>query len=276
MLSVLDLKHMKANKEKISMVTAYDYPSAKQAEQAGMDMILVGDSLGMVVLGYESTVEVQLEDMIHHAKAVKRGAPNTFTAVDMPFMSYHISLEDSLRNAKKLFQETNAQSLKVEGASDDILILIRRLTEAGIPVIAHIGLTPQSVNVLGGFKVQGKDKDAGQKLLDDAKKVAEHGAAALVLECVPKQLATMVSQSISIPTIGIGAGVDCDGQVLVYHDILKYGVDRLPKFVKSYADFNDHGTEALKAYMSDVKQEKFPTDAHSFLNKSQDSLPDTE
>ncbi|TMN23253.1 3-methyl-2-oxobutanoate hydroxymethyltransferase [Lentibacillus cibarius] len=276
MLSILDLKHMKANKEKISMVTAYDYPSAKQAEQAGMDMILVGDSLGMVVLGYESTVEVQLEDMIHHAKAVKRGAPNTFTAVDMPFMSYHISLEDSLRNAKKLFQETNAQSLKVEGASDDILILIRRLTEAGIPVIAHIGLTPQSVNVLGGFKVQGKDKDAGQKLLDDAKKVAEHGAAALVLECVPKQLAAMVSQSISIPTIGIGAGVDCDGQVLVYHDILKYGVDRLPKFVKSYADFNDHGTEALKAYMSDVKQEKFPTDAHSFLAKSHDSLPDTE
>ncbi|MFD1360087.1 3-methyl-2-oxobutanoate hydroxymethyltransferase [Lentibacillus salinarum] len=276
MLRILDLKNMKENHEKITMVTAYDYPSAKQAEQAGIDMILVGDSLGMVVLGYESTVEVKIEDMIHHGKAVKRGAPNTFIAVDMPFMSYHISLEESLRNAKKIFQETNAQSLKVEGASGDILIFIERLTEAGIPVIAHLGLTPQSVNVLGGFKVQGKDKTTAKKLLDDAKKVADHGAAALVLECVPTELAKMVTNSINIPTIGIGAGVNCDGQVLVYHDILKYGVDRLPKFVKPYTDFNDSGTEALEAYISDVKQENFPSDDHSFFMKNKDALPERE
>ncbi|MUK87550.1 3-methyl-2-oxobutanoate hydroxymethyltransferase [Ornithinibacillus sp. L9] len=267
MLNVLDLKKMKQNEEKITMVTAYDYPSAKQAEQAEVDMILVGDSLGMVVLGYESTVEVKVEDMVHHGKAVKRGAPNTFTVVDMPFMSYHISVEDALRNAAKIFQETNAQSLKIEGASEEILLFIRRLTDAGIPVVAHLGLTPQSVNVLGGFKVQGKDKAAAQKLLADAKKVQEHGAVALVLECVPKELAEMVTESVNIPTIGIGAGLNCDGQVLVYHDIMKYGVDRLPKFVKSYADFNVQGTQALKAYVSDVKQERFPTDEHSFFSK---------
>ncbi|GAA0428451.1 3-methyl-2-oxobutanoate hydroxymethyltransferase [Lentibacillus halophilus] len=274
MLSVLDLKTMKENNEKLSMVTAYDYPSAKQAEQAEMDMILVGDSVGMVVLGYESTVEVTMDDMIHHAKAVKRGAPNTFTAVDMPFMSYHISLEDSLRNAKRLFQETNAQCLKIEGNSAETPLFIQRLAEAGIPVIAHLGLTPQTVNVLGGFKVQGKNKDAGEKLLNDAKTMADCGAAALVLECVPKELAEMVTNAISIPTIGIGAGSDCDGQVLVYHDILKYGVDRLPKFVKSFADFNDTGTEALQSYISEVKQKNFPDDAHSFLMKHNDSLPD--
>ncbi|MFD2045347.1 3-methyl-2-oxobutanoate hydroxymethyltransferase [Ornithinibacillus salinisoli] len=276
MLSVLDLKKMKANNERISMVTAYDYPSAKQAEQAGLDMILVGDSLGMVVLGYESTVEVKVEDMIHHGKAVRRGAPNTFTVVDMPFMSYHISLEDSLRNAAKIFQETNAQSLKVEGASEEILHFIKRLTESGIPVVAHLGLTPQSVNVLGGYKVQGKDKAAARKLLEDAKKVVENGAVALVLECVPKELAEVITESINIPTIGIGAGSECDGQVLVYHDIMKYGVDRLPKFVKSYADFNNLGIEALKAYNSDVKQKSFPTESHSFFIKSNDILPDSK
>ncbi|SFA82495.1 3-methyl-2-oxobutanoate hydroxymethyltransferase [Lentibacillus halodurans] len=276
MLSILDLKNMKENNDKITMVTAYDYPSGKQAEQADIDMILVGDSLGMVVLGYESTVEVKIEDMIHHGKAVKRGAPNTFIAVDMPFMSYHISLEESMRHAKKIFQETNAQSLKIEGASQETLRLIERLTEAGIPVIAHLGLTPQTVHVLGGFKVQGKDKTAAKKLLDDAKKVADHGAAALVLECVPTELAAIVSESINIPTIGIGAGPDCDGQVLVYHDIMKYGVERLPKFVKPYADFNEKGTEALKAYISDVKQESFPSDSHLFLIKNKDSLPESD
>ncbi|SFD89221.1 ketopantoate hydroxymethyltransferase [Lentibacillus persicus] len=276
MLSVTDLKNMKDSGEKITMVTAYDYPSAKQAEHAGIDMILVGDSLGMVVLGYESTVEVTVDDMIHHAKAVNRGAPDTLTVVDMPFMSYHISQEDSLRNAKRIFQETSAQSLKVEGASGDIPELIKRLTDAGIPVIAHLGLTPQTVNVLGGFKVQGRDEATAQKLLDDARKVADHGAAALVLECVPTELTNIITNAIDIPTIGIGAGVDCDGQVLVYHDILKYGVDRLPKFVKSYTDLNEKGTEALRNYHSDVKQETFPSADHSFFMKNKQNLPEQD
>ncbi len=271
----IDLQKMKDNREKITMVTSYDYPSAKTAEAAGIDMILVGDSLGMVVLGYDSTVEVTVDDMVHHGKAVKRGAPNTFTVVDMPFMSYHISLEESLANAKKIFQETNTQGLKVEGAADETLLLIKRLTEAGIPVVAHLGLTPQTVNVLGGFKVQGKDKEAAAKLLKDAQKVAEYGAISVVLECVPKELAHIITEEIDIPTIGIGAGIDCDGQVLVYHDILKYGVDRLPKFVKPYADFNENGTNAVKAYIADVKNKSFPLEDYSFLIKDKTILPNT-
>jgi 3-methyl-2-oxobutanoate hydroxymethyltransferase len=273
MLTRNDLKKMKDEKEKITMITAYDYPSAKSAEESGVDTILVGDSLGMTVLGYSSTIQVTVNDMIHHAKAVKRGAPNTFVVVDMPFMSYHISMDESLRHAREIIQQTDAQSLKIEGASDEILLLIKRLTEAGIPVTAHLGLTPQSVNVLGGFKVQGKDKKAAQKLLDDAKQVVDHGAIALVLECVPKELAELITNEIGIPTIGIGAGVHCDGQVLVYHDILKYGVDRLPKFVQPYGDFNQQGNESIKSYISDVKKQAFPTDKHSFIMKDKSNLP---
>lgn len=273
MLSRLDLQKMKDNQGKITMITAYDYPSAKLAEEAGIDMILVGDSLGMVVLGYKSTVQVTMDDMVHHGKAVKRGAPDTFTVVDMPFMSYHVSLEESLVNARTIFQETDAQALKVEGATDETLVLIKRLTEAGIPVVAHLGLTPQSVNVLGGFKVQGKEKATATKLLDDAKKVAEYGAISVVLECVPKELAQLVTVKINIPTIGIGAGIDCDGQVLVYHDILKYGVDRLPKFVKAYTNFNTKGINAIKAYVSDVKKGAFPLNEQSFLIKDKNILP---
>ncbi|WP_188453884.1 3-methyl-2-oxobutanoate hydroxymethyltransferase [Virgibacillus oceani] len=273
MLTRLDLQKMKEEKQKVSMLTAYDYPSAKMAEQAGIDMILVGDSLGMVVLGYESTVKVTVDDMIHHAKAVKRGAQNTFMVVDMPFMSYHISLEDSLKNAQRIFQDTDAQALKIEGASDEILTLTERLTNAGIPVVAHIGLTPQTVNVLGGYKVQGKDKHTGEKLLQDAKQLEAHGAIAIVLECVPKELANIVTGSLSVPAIGIGAGIDCDGQVLVYHDILKYGVDRLPKFVKAYTDLNSEVEQAIQSYNEDVKNKQFPTDDYSFLIKNKDALP---
>ncbi|HEX6593480.1 MAG TPA: 3-methyl-2-oxobutanoate hydroxymethyltransferase [Bacillota bacterium] len=272
MNSILDFEKMMHQKEKITMVTAYDYPSAKLAEEAGIDMILVGDSLGMVMLGYDSTVQVTLDDMIHHAKAVKRGAKNTFTVVDMPFMSYHISLENSLENARKLFQKTDAQALKMEGASDEILTLTKRLTEAGIPVVAHLGLTPQTVNVLGGYKVQGKDQETAEKLLQDAKKLEQHGAVALVLECVPKELAKVVTDALSIPIIGIGAGVHCDGQVLVYHDILKYGVERLPKFVKPYAELNKVGKEAIETYISEVKKETFPNDSHSFFIESKNLL----
>ena len=273
MLNHLDFQKMKQNNEKISMVTAYDYPSAKMAENADVDMILVGDSLGMVVLGYSSTVQVTMSDMIHHAKAARRGAEDTFIVVDMPFMSYHVSLEESIANARDLFQQTNAQAVKIEGASTEILTLSKRLTDAGIPVVAHIGLTPQTVNVLGGYKVQGKDQETGSQLIRDAKALAEHGAIAIVIECVPKELGKMITEAIDIPTIGIGAGVDCDGQVLVYHDILQYGVDRLPKFVKTFTNFNKIGEDGLKSYVQEVKQSTFPSDDYSFFIKDKTLLP---
>lgn len=273
MLNRLDFQTMKENNDKITMVTAYDYPAAKIAEAVNVDVILVGDSLGMVVLGYSSTIQVTMDDMIHHAKAVKRGAENTFMVVDMPFMSYHVSLEESISNARDLFQQTNAQAIKIEGASEELLTLTKRLTDGGIPVVAHIGLTPQTVNVLGGYKVQGKDQKTGRKLIDDAKALTEHGAIAIVLECVPKELAKMITEAIDIPTIGIGAGVHCDGQVLVYHDLLQYGVDRLPKFVKTYADFNQLGEEALESYITDVKHSAFPSDDYSFLIQDDAQLP---
>lgn len=254
---------MKNEKEKIVMVTAYDYPSAKMSEAAGVDMILVGDSLGMVVLGYDTTIPVTLDDMIHHGKAVKRGAPNTFTVVDMPFMTFHVSNEDTLKNAKKLFQETNAEALKLEGGKE-VVETIELLTKAGILVVAHIGLTPQTVNVLGGYRVQGKTNEDAKRLIEDAKAVQEAGAMALVLECVPEKLAEIITNELTIPTIGIGAGKYCDGQVLVYHDLLQYGVDRLAKFVKPYANFNEVGTQALKDYVTDVKNSDFPSAEHTY------------
>lgn len=264
MITSSNLHQMKQDSKKITMLTAYDYPSAKLAEEADVDMLLVGDSLGMVVLGYDSTVKVTVEDMVHHAKAVRRGAKDTFMVVDMPFMSYHISLEESLTNARKIFQETDAQALKIEGATPELLILTKRLTDAGIPVVAHLGLTPQSVNVLGGYKVQGKNKESADKLLNDSIELEKNGAIAVVLECVPMELAKKITDTITIPTIGIGAGVNCDGQVLVYHDILNYGVDRLPKFVKSYADLNVTIKQAIDSYRYDVREKSFPTDKHSF------------
>ncbi|MDC3413028.1 3-methyl-2-oxobutanoate hydroxymethyltransferase [Terrihalobacillus insolitus] len=267
------LQKMKENKEKIAMMTAYDYPSAKLCQQSEVDMILVGDSLGMVVLGYDSTIQVTVEDMIHHGKAVKRGADDTFIVVDMPFMSYHLSIENSLMNAKRLYQETGGQALKLEGGSQEVITLVEKLTNAGIPVVGHLGLTPQSVNVLGGYKVQGKDKEKAQKLFDQALQLEKSGAMALVLECVPKELAEMVTNVLSIPTIGIGAGNMCDGQVLVYHDVLYYGVDRLPKFVKKYGDVNGATTTAIQAYVSEVKTGSFPTAEHSFTMDPQ-ALPD--
>lgn len=259
-----DLQRMVKQKEKIVMVSAYDYPSAQQVEAAGADIILVGDSLGMVVLGYDSTVQVTVSDMIHHAKAVKRGATNTFVAVDMPFMSYHLSLDKSLENAQRIFQETNAQALKVEGHSEQVLQLTKRLTVAGIPVITHVGLTPQTFNVLGGYPVQGRGKDA-DILLQQAKELEQAGSMAIVLEAIPKQLAQKVTQNLSIPTIGIGAGIHCDGQALVYHDILRYGQHHLPSFVKIYNNFKDEGIRSLRAFVKDVKAKQFPTDEQSFF-----------
>ncbi|CQR46671.1 3-methyl-2-oxobutanoate hydroxymethyltransferase [Paraliobacillus sp. PM-2] len=261
----ITLQQMKDNNDKITMITAYDYPSAKMAEKADVDMILVGDSLGMVVLGYDSTIQVTVDDMIHHGKAVTRGASNTFVVVDMPFMSYHISVEESMKNARRIFQETNAQAVKVEGATPETLELISKLTHAGVPVVAHIGLTPQSVNVLGGFRVQGKDKESVERLIQDAKALEASGAIGIVLECIPKEVASRITQQLNIPTIGIGAGSHCDGQVLVFHDILQYGVDRLPKFVKTYDNLNENIPTAISQYISEVKQATFPNDAQSYF-----------
>lgn len=268
MKTITDFLKMKENQEKIAMVTAYDFPAAKQAEAAGVDMILVGDSLGMVVLGYDSTIPVTVHDMIHHTKAVKRGAKNTFIVTDMPFMSYHISLEDSLKNAKKIFQETGTNALKLEGAGE-VTKIIAALTHAGIPVVAHLGLTPQQVGILGGYKVQAKDAESAQKLIEDAKKCEEAGAFALVLECVPWQLAETISKKLKIPTIGIGAGNKTDGQVLVYHDLVGYGVERVPKFVKQYTCVQDDIVNGIAQYVNDVKAATFPEEKHSFTMKTE-------
>ncbi|AHF07885.1 3-methyl-2-oxobutanoate hydroxymethyltransferase [Desulfitobacterium metallireducens] len=269
MKSTKDFVKMKNEGKKIVMVTAYDYPSAKQAEQAEVDMILVGDSLGNVVLGYDSTIYVTMEDMIHHAKAVKRGAGNTFVVVDMPFMSCHLSIRDTLINGARILQETGAQAVKIEGA-DEVLPHIEALVKAGIPVMSHLGLTPQSAAVLGGYKVQGKDAEAAKKIVEDAKCCQEAGAYAITLECIPKQLAQEITSSVEIPTIGIGAGVQTDGQVLVYHDILTYGVERVSKFVKPYANVNEPMINALKAYAAEVRNEIFPDDQHSFTMKEEE------
>lgn len=268
MKQTVDFLQMKKEKEKIVMLTAYDYPTGKLAEKANVDMILVGDSLGMVVLGYDSTIPVTLDDMIHHAKATRRGAKNTFIVVDMPFMTYHSSISETLANAKRLFQETNANALKLEGA-DEVIEHISALTKAGIPVCAHLGLTPQSAAVLGGYKVQGKEESKARKLIEDAKKCQEAGAFAIVLECIPRQLARLVSESVDIPTIGIGAGIDSDGQVLVFHDLLLFGSERVPKFVQSNGNTNELMLTGISQYVSEVKEKLFPKIEHTFTMKEE-------
>ncbi len=268
MKQTTDFLKMKEQGEAIAMLTAYDYPSAKHAEQAGTDCILVGDSLGMVVLGYDSTIPVTVEDMIHHTKAVKRGTKDTFILVDLPFSSYHLSIRDTLLTSTRILQETGAHAVKLEGA-DGVLEHIKALKSAGIPVCSHLGLTPQSVGVLGGYKVQGKSVEAAKKLIDDAKKCEEAGAFMIVLECVPKQLAAEISSLLTIPTIGIGAGVGTDGQVIVYHDAAGYGVDRIAKFVKQYCSIDEISVEGLKQYVSEVKSRVFPDDDHSFTMKEE-------
>ncbi|XJZ26022.1 3-methyl-2-oxobutanoate hydroxymethyltransferase [Bacillota bacterium Lsc_1132] len=269
MKQTTDFLQMKKRNEKIVMLTAYDYPSAKQAEQGGVDMILVGDSLGMVVLGYESTIPVTIEDMIHHTKAVRRGAKDTFIVVDMPFLTYHLSIKDTLLNAGRIIQDSGAHAVKVEGA-DEVTGKIAALTKAGIPVCAHLGLTPQSVGVLGGYKVQGKEMESAKKLIEDARKCEEAGAFAIVLECIPWQLGAEITNALSIPVIGIGAGKAVDGQVLVYHDVLGYGVERVPKFVKKYHSLEPLAVESIQSYVQEVKQRQFPDEQHSFTMKEQE------
>jgi 3-methyl-2-oxobutanoate hydroxymethyltransferase len=263
MKTTKDFKKMKESKDPIVVLTSYDFPSAKIAEDAGVEMILVGDSLGMVVLGYDSTIPVTMEDMIHHTKAVRRGAPNTFVIADMPFMSYHSSLSESMNNARRLMQDGQANAVKLEGGGE-VIDLIKKLTSAGVPVVAHLGLTPQTIAVMGGYKVQGKDREAAKQLLQDAIEVQEAGAFALVLECVPKELAKVISEELTIPTIGIGAGNQTDGQVLVYHDLVGYGSYRVPKFVKQYTSITSSICDAITQYKDEVKEGLFPTDAHSF------------
>ncbi|MCT9810010.1 3-methyl-2-oxobutanoate hydroxymethyltransferase [Acidovorax sp. Be4] len=263
MKSTTEFQKFKRDKRKIVMVTAYDYPGARYAEAAGADTILVGDSLGMVVLGYDSTVPVTVDDMVHHAKAVRRGAPGTCIVLDMPFGSYHASLEVTTRCAVDMLQRSGADALKVEGAGE-VIDVIRRLTQVGIPVVAHLGLTPQSAAVLGGYVVQGKDFEAAQQILRDAQACEAAGACALVLECVPQQLAAHITAQLGIPTIGIGAGPATDGQVLVFHDLLGYGNHRVPKFVQQFAQVGEQVQGGLTAYAQAVRSGKFPGAVHSF------------
>ncbi|KKB37662.1 3-methyl-2-oxobutanoate hydroxymethyltransferase [Bacillus thermotolerans] len=264
-----DFIKMKQTGEKIAMVTAYDYPSAKLSEEAQTDIILVGDSLGMVVLGYDSTVPVTVEDMIHHTKAVKRGAKDTFIVTDLPFMSYHISQEEAMRAAGKLMQEAGAHAVKIEGGAE-IAETVQRLTHAGVPVVAHLGLTPQSVGVLGGYKVQGKTAEDAKQMLKEAKQLEAAGAFMVVLECVPYQIAAEIAHALRIPVIGIGAGNGTDGQVLVYHDLIQYGVSRTPKFVKSYHNVSEPIVTSISAYVSEVKAGTFPAREHSFTMKEEE------
>lgn len=260
------IKQMKQNGEPVTMVTAYDYAMAKNVCEAGIEMILVGDSLGNVVLGYNGTVPVTMDEMIHHTKAVMRAAQGSGTMVvgDMPFMSYQASVVDGMYNAARFLKETGCAAVKLEGGAE-VCELVQKLTQAGIPVVGHIGLTPQSVNQLGGFKVQGKSAEAAQKLLDDARALEQAGAFAIVLECVPEALAAKVTESLkTAATIGIGAGKYCDGQVLVCNDLLGYTDGFCPKFVKRYADLHSEMAAAFKAYAADVKARSFPAPEHTF------------
>lgn len=261
--TVTTFQQMKENHEKISMLTAYDYSTAKLVDGAGVNSILVGDSLGNVMLGYEDTLAVTVEEMIHHGRAVAKGAKNALVVVDMPFMSYQTSVYDAVVNAGRIMKETHCGAVKLEGGAV-VCPQIKAITDASIPVCAHLGLTPQSINAFGGFKVQGKTEAAARKLLEDAKAVEEAGAFAVVLECVPAKLAELVSQTISIPTIGIGAGNGCDGQVLVYADMLAMFSDFSPKFVRKFANVGEIMTQAFKDYDAAVKEGSFPASEHTY------------
>ena len=267
--TVVTFKEAKTKGEKLTMLTAYDYSTAKLVDGAGINSILVGDSLGNVVLGYPDTISVTMEDMIHHCAAVSRGIKDTLLICDMPFMSYQASVYDAVVNAGRLMKEGRAHAVKLEGGVE-MEETIRSIVNASIPVCGHIGLTPQSINAFGGFKVQGKGEAAAQKLLDDARAVERAGAFAVVLECVPAALAKRVTEEISIPTIGIGAGADCDGQVLVYQDMLGMFTDFKPKFVKHFANVGQIMTEAFKAYDAEVKAGEFPAAEHTY--KIDDSI----
>jgi len=262
-VTINQIKEMKQKGEKISCLTAYDYSTAKIVDEVGVPLILVGDSLGMVVLGYESTIPVTMEEMLHHTKAVVRGTKQAMVIGDMPFMTYHLSVEQALQNATRFIQEAGAQSIKLEGGVT-VADKVRRLVECGIPVMGHIGLTPQSIHQFGGFKIQGKTPEAAIRLLKDAQALEEAGAFSIVLETVPAPLAALITERIGIPTIGIGAGIGCDGQVQVINDILGSFADFVPKHAKQYAKLTDIVRDAVTEFHNEVTAGTFPTDKQSF------------
>ena len=262
-VTVRDIAEMKVRGERIPMLTAYDYPTARLADEAGVPMILVGDSLGMVVLGYDSTIPVTMEDMIHHIKAVGRGAKRSLIVGDLPFMSYQVDTSQALHNAGRLLQEGGAHAVKLEGG-ENVAETVGRIAECGIPVMGHIGLTPQSVNSFGGYRVQGKSKDESARLIRDAIALEEAGAFAIVLELVPSALSRVITQRLSIPTIGIGAGLHCDGQVQVLHDMLGLYTDFVPKHARQYTRLSEAMAGAFNRYIADVKDGSFPGEEESF------------
>ncbi len=262
-ITVSTFAKRKAEKQRISMLTCYDYTTAKIVNSSNLDAVLVGDSLGNVMLGYEDTLSVTMEDMITFGRAVSRGCKDKLVVIDMPFMSYQVSVEQALTNAGRLLKEGRGNAVKLEGGRR-IFDQIKAITQAGIPVMGHIGMTPQSVNAFGGNKVQGKTEDAARKLIDDALAVQEAGAFSVVLECVPAKLSKIVTEKLDIPTIGIGAGVDCDGQILVYQDMLGMYKDFSPKFVKHFANAGDLYLEAFNKYDEEVKSAVFPAPEHTF------------
>lgn len=271
--TVPSLLKMKQDGTKISMVTAYDYTTASIVESAGIDMILVGDSLGMTMMGYEDTLPVTMDDMIHHTRCVTRGAKNTFVVGDMPFLSYQASVEEAVHNAGRFMKEGRAQAVKLEGGAR-VCPQIKAITEASIPVCAHLGLTPQSVNAFGGFKVQGKNEKTARQLIEDARAIEAAGAFMVVLECVPARLAALISENLSIPTIGIGAGSGCDGQVLVCQDLLGMTPGGFkPKFVRRFAELGEAMKNAFRSYDEEVKSGAFPAQEHTF--RIDDALMDT-
>lgn len=263
------IKDKKDNQQPITMLTAYDYPSAQIVDKAGVDIILVGDSLGMTVMGYPTTISVTMDDMIHHCKMVARGTKNAFLIGDMPFMSYQSSRPDAIRNAGRFLKEGGMEAVKLEGgevAAD----LVSAIVNSGISVMGHIGLTPQSVTQFGGYRVQGKSAESAKQLISDALSLQEAGCFSIVLEAIPASVAEIITSTLSIPTIGIGAGKKCDGQVLVYHDLLGLNPEFTPKFVKQYANLNKSITDAVKQYCRDVRQREFPTEKHSFKMNSKE------
>ncbi|TFG57686.1 MAG: 3-methyl-2-oxobutanoate hydroxymethyltransferase [Spirochaetales bacterium] len=268
-LMISDLLRMKEEKTKLTMITAYSYPQALVVDEAGIDIILVGDSLGMVELGYKDTVPVTMDEMLHHTRAVVRAVKRAHVVGDLPFMSYNISMEQAVTNAGILYKDGGADSVKLEGGQD-MAPVVRAIHKAGIPVFGHIGLTPQTAALLGGFKVQGKSLDDAKKVIDDALALEDAGAFALILEAIPKQLSKLITEKVKIPTVGIGGGVHCDGQVLVFHDLLGLFKRFTPKFVKVYADMYSLQIKAVKEFIDDVQKNRFPGDEHSFTMKEED------
>ena len=262
-ITASQIKEMKRQGEKIAEITAYDYSMAKLVDEAGMPVILVGDSLGMVMLGYESTIPVTMDEMIHHTKAVVRGAKHALIIGDMPFMTYQISIDEAMRNAGRFIQEGGAQAVKMEGG-ETVAEKVSRIVAAGIPVQGHIGLTPQSIHQLGGYKVQGKTAEVAARLLNDAEALEAAGVFSIVIECVPTPLAKLITERVSVPTIGIGAGKHCDGQVQVINDLLGMYTDFVPKHAKQYAKLHESISSAVSDYISEVKSEKFPTSKQSY------------